>query len=130
MAKKVKRSHAPKDTHPSGHFQLTKGDRAIGEERSSPEYDMGKPPAGSNVNTSMKANKQRRVDLVNRAHAHTQVSPGPTDGVVRPVQGSGDFSGKALAARIRKAKVRTGIMPRGSNLIESEPYSGEVGPGQ
>jgi hypothetical protein len=91
---------------------------------------MGKPTAGANVNASMKANKQRHVNLVKTANAHTQVSPGPTDGVVRPVKGSGDFGGKALSARIRRAKVRTGITPRGSNLIESEPYSGEVGPGQ
>jgi hypothetical protein len=126
MAKKVKRGHAPKDTHPSNHFHLTKGQAAIGEERSNPNYNLGKPTAGASVKASMKATKQRHVNLAKAAHAHTQVSPGLTDGVVRPVKGSGDFGGKRLGARIRSAEVHTGITPRGSNLVESEPYDGEV----
>ena len=130
----TKRSHGFKsrrnDTHPSSAFELVKGQRAIGEERTSPDYNLGKPNGGHALDVSMKANKKHHVDLAKRAHAHTQVSPGPTDGIVRPVQGSGDFGGKAFAARIRKAKVRTGTTPRGSNFPECEPYSGEVGPGQ
>jgi hypothetical protein len=109
----TKRSHGFKsrgnDTHPSSAFELVKGQRAIGEERTSPDYNLGKPNGGHALDASMKANKKRHVDLAKRAHAHTQVSPGPTDGVVQPVnvvranpQGEGPH--RHHAARIESRK--------------------------
>ncbi len=45
-------------------------------------------------------------------------------------KGSGDYGGtKTVHARIRRSLVTTGITPRGSNVVSSEPYSGEVGSG-
>jgi hypothetical protein len=116
MAKKV-------DQHPvgEGNFDIVKGTKATSEPRSNKQWGVAPAPKGAK--SSMKKAKQAQNTLVRAAHAHTAVSP---DGTKSSVRGSGDFGGKALAARIRTAKVRTGITPRGSNLVESEPYSGEV----
>src|SRR3974377_916956 len=99
--------------HPGGEgdFPIVKGSKAISESRSNKQWDVAPQPKGAKA--SMKRAKQAHKTLVRAAHAHTAVSP---DGARSKLTGSGDFGGKALAARIRTAKVRTGIIPRGSNL--------------
>ncbi|HEY7230053.1 MAG TPA: hypothetical protein VH558_06760 [Pseudolabrys sp.] len=116
MAKKVAQ-------HPGseGNFDIIKGTKATAEPRSNKQW--GVAPAPKSAKASMKRAKQAHKTLARAAHAHTAVNP---EGTASKLKGSGDFGSKALAARIRIAKVRTGITPRGSNLVESEPYSGEV----
>jgi hypothetical protein len=110
--------------HPGGegNFDIVKGTKATSEPRSNKQWGVAKAPKGAQA--SMKRTKQAQKTLVRAAHAHTAVHP---EGVKSTLKGSGDFGSKALAARIRTARVRPGITPRGANLVESEPYSGEVG---